>query len=88
MMRHKTARYALSGLLAAAAMMPGAAQAHLGHVGELAGHSHWVGVAAVAAAAALAAGLAIAGRRKGEKTADAEADAADKAADTAEDGAA
>lgn len=31
----------------------GTAHAHLGHVGELAGHSHWVGVGALAIAAAL-----------------------------------
>ena len=39
----------------AAAAMPLPAFAHLGHVGELAGHSHWLGYGAlVAAAAALA----------------------------------
>ena len=31
------------------------AHAHLGHLGELAGHSHWIGVGAVATAAAIAA---------------------------------
>uniref|UniRef100_UPI0031BA0506 DUF6732 family protein n=1 Tax=Oricola nitratireducens TaxID=2775868 RepID=UPI0031BA0506 len=30
------------------------AYAHFGHVGELAGHSHWIGLAAGAAAAAIA----------------------------------
>jgi Family of unknown function (DUF6732) len=34
--------------------MTDVAQAHLGHVGELAGHSHWIGIGAVAVAAALA----------------------------------
>ena len=31
----------------------GPAHAHLGHMGELAGHSHWIGIAAIATAAAL-----------------------------------
>ncbi|WP_029057650.1 DUF6732 family protein [Stappia stellulata] len=52
-----------------------AAAAHGGHVGELAGHAHWVGIAAVAAAAALAAGVALAGRRRcGESHAASKAD--------------
>ena len=42
--------------------------AHGGHVGELAGHAHWVGVAAVIGAAAIAAILA-----KGKKSDDTEA---------------
>ncbi|GJL89568.1 MAG: hypothetical protein DHS20C03_32770 [Minwuia thermotolerans] len=39
--------------------------AHVGHVGELAGHSHWVGVAAVVGAAAVAA-IAAKLRKRGE----------------------
>lgn len=39
----------------------GTAKAHLGHVGELAGHSHWIAVGAGLAAAAIAAWL---GKRK------------------------
>ena len=39
----------------------GQAHAHLGHVGELAGHSHWVAVGAAVTAAAIAAWL---GKRK------------------------
>lgn len=31
--------------------------AHMGHVGELAGHSHWVGLGAVVVAGALAAAI-------------------------------
>lgn len=42
--------------------------AHGGHVGELAGHAHWVGVASVFGAAAIAAILA-----KGKKAEDEEA---------------
>ena len=33
------------------------ANAHLGHVGELAGHAHWVGIGAVVVAGALAAAI-------------------------------
>lgn len=33
------------------------AYAHLGHVGELAGHAHWVGLGAVVVAGALAAAI-------------------------------
>jgi membrane protein implicated in regulation of membrane protease activity len=36
-------------------MVPSMALAHAGHVGDLAGHSHWVGWAAAAAAAAVTA---------------------------------
>ena len=39
----------------------GQAHAHLGHVGEVAGHSHWVAVGAAVTAAAIAAWL---GKRK------------------------
>ncbi|MDF1607628.1 hypothetical protein PZ897_05510 [Hoeflea sp. YIM 152468] len=46
--------------------IPGAslALAHGGHVGELAGHSHWVGWAAAAAAGAIAAWAIKRGTRK------------------------
>jgi hypothetical protein len=54
-----------------------AAQAHGGHIGELAGHAHWVGIAAVAAAAALAAGVALAGRARRGKTQNDNTDTAD-----------
>ena len=39
-----------------------ATHAHVGHLGELAGHTHWVGVGATLVAGALAAWL---GTRKG-----------------------
>lgn len=44
--------------------MAGVAYAHLGHVGEIAGHSHWIGIGALAAAAALAS-LVLQPRKKG-----------------------
>lgn len=47
-------RIILAGLFAAA--LPASAFAHGGHLGELTGHSHWIGAAALAAAA-LVAGL-------------------------------
>ncbi|MEL6934752.1 MAG: DUF6732 family protein [Pseudomonadota bacterium] len=40
------------------------ALAHWGHVGELAGHGHWIAVGAAAGAAALAAWLARPGKDK------------------------
>ncbi|SDR21818.1 DUF6732 family protein [Pseudovibrio sp. Tun.PSC04-5.I4] len=40
-----------------------AAFAHAGHLGELAGHSHWVGIAAIAGAA-IVAGIAARARKR------------------------
>jgi hypothetical protein len=40
-------------ILAIAAALPGQAHAHVGHVGDLAGHSHWIGLAALGVAAGL-----------------------------------
>lgn len=42
---------------AAVLVMPTPAFAHWGHVGELAGHGHWIAIGAAATAAALAAWL-------------------------------
>ncbi|MHA7774526.1 DUF6732 family protein [Roseibium sp. M-1] len=50
-------RSVLFGL--AAALLPSSAYAHGGHLGELAGHSHWVGVAALAGAALVAGIIAL-----------------------------
>ena len=36
-------------------LMPSVAMAHAGHLGELAGHAHWIGLAAIAAAGVIAA---------------------------------
>ncbi len=38
-------------------LVPPPAFAHWGHVGELAGHAHWIAAGAIAVAAALAAAL-------------------------------
>ncbi|AXS39123.1 DUF6732 family protein [Breoghania sp. L-A4] len=51
-------------LMLSTAALPGAARAHVGHLGDVAGHSHWVGVAALAGAAAVAGVMALKGRRK------------------------
>ena len=42
------------------------ALAHIGHVGELAGHGHWVAVGAIVTAAALAALLAKTGKKEAD----------------------
>ncbi len=55
------------------------ASAHLGHVGEAAGHSHWIGLAALAGAAAIAAWIA---KQKGDAEA-AEAEEAENAEEAA-----
>ena len=47
--------------------------AHVGHLGELAGHAHWVGAAAVLGAAAIAAALAAKAKKSGEPAAEEEA---------------
>lgn len=39
-------------------LMPKGAFAHVGHIGELAGHGHLIGLAGLAASAAMAAWLA------------------------------
>ncbi|MEZ5870813.1 MAG: DUF6732 family protein [Nitratireductor sp.] len=41
------------------AIQPGTAHAHLGHLGDLAGHSHWIGIALGLAGAAGAAAIAL-----------------------------
>ena len=50
------------------------AQAHIGHVGELAGHGHWVAVGVIVTAAALATLLAKSGKKKEEIERDDEAE--------------
>lgn len=54
-------------ILATIFMLTNPSFAHVGHVGELAGHAHWVGVAAAVAAAAIAVAVA-----KGKKVDEAE----------------
>ena len=51
---------------AALILLPSFAHAHLGHVGEVAGHSHWAGLAALAGAALVAGLVALKGRKEKE----------------------
>ncbi|MEO9527916.1 DUF6732 family protein [Roseibium sp.] len=74
-----THRTVFAGL--AAAVLPTSAFAHGGHLGDLAGHSHWVGVAALAGAALIAGVIALKGRKRAQEDDSAEQDAED--ADTA-----
>ena len=51
-------------------LAPASAQAHWGHLGELAGHGHWIAAGLAAAAAVAVAGLAITRPREERKAAD------------------
>ncbi|MEJ8476277.1 DUF6732 family protein [Roseibium algae] len=55
---------ATTSIFAIAVAMPSLAMAHPGHLGELAGHSHWIGVIALAGAALVAGVAALKGRKK------------------------
>ena len=48
-----------------------AAQAHWGHLGDLAGHAHVAGVALAGIAVVLGAGLAVKGKKKSDDASDA-----------------
>ncbi|KZY34842.1 hypothetical protein A3731_18330 [Roseovarius sp. HI0049] len=66
-------------VFAAAMMGAGAAQAHPGHLAEVAGHGHWLGAAAIGAAIAIGLWAGLKGR-KGDAS-EAGAEAADEDAD-------
>ncbi|QKV17400.1 DUF6732 family protein [Oricola thermophila] len=57
------------------------AHAHFGHVGEVAGHSHWIGLAAAGAATAIAIAVSALGRKKDAQAEDVETDSEDSAGD-------
>lgn len=63
----KFSKFFLSGGICLSIASP--ASAHVGHLGELAGHAHWVGVAALGAAA-LVATVAAKAKRKSEAQAE------------------
>jgi hypothetical protein len=63
----------------AVAVLPTSAFAHGGHLADLAGHSHWVGAAALAGAALIAGVIALKGRKQAE-----EGDTAENGADDAD----
>ena len=65
------------------ALAPTLAHAHWGHVGELAGHGHIIGIGALAGAAALAAALRKPRRDKSEEQS-VDAEAEDETAENAE----
>ena len=56
-----------------AAILPAAAQAHPGHLAEVAGHGHWLGAAAIGAAIAIGLWQGLKGRKDRNEEADAEA---------------
>ncbi len=56
-------------------LLPSIAHAHVGHLGELAGHSHWAGAAAIAGAALLAGIVALKDRKKKDRKEEPEAGA-------------
>lgn len=63
--------HSYSGFAAVAlgmSLLSAPAFAHGGHLGELAGHSHWVGVAALAGAALIAGVIALKGRKGAGKS--------------------
>jgi hypothetical protein len=47
-------------------LVAGAAQAHPGHLAEVAGHGHWLGAAAIGAAIAIGLWAAAKGRKQAE----------------------
>ncbi len=65
-------------------MMPASALAHAGHVAEVAGHTHWIGLAAAVGAAVLGAWLA---GSKAKETPEATDSAQDDATGAEEQGA-
>ncbi|MEL6735030.1 MAG: DUF6732 family protein [Pseudomonadota bacterium] len=65
-------RFRLSGFVFGCVALAQPAYAHWGHVGEVAGHGHWIAIGAGIGAAALAAWLA-----RGRKSKDDAQDSAD-----------
>ena len=61
----------------AAIMAAGAAEAHPGHLAEVAGHGHWLGAAAIGAAIAIGLWAGLKGRKNEEPEAEAEDEDAD-----------
>jgi len=66
---------------AALLLISSPAHAHLGHVGEVAGHSHWIGLAAASAAAAIAIAVSTLGKKKDAEAKEAEPEGEDAAGD-------
>jgi hypothetical protein len=87
-MIHPKMAFALG--MASAITLPKLAFAHLGHVGDLAGHGHLIGLAGLAAAGAgaIVLGILRGGKTKADDEAEGEVDTAgaDKDADSVTDG--
>ena len=67
-------------------MLISSANAHIGHVGEVAGHGHLIGLAGLAAAAAMAALLAMRAKNKAKKeTVESDADSKENIDDDVQD---
>jgi hypothetical protein len=62
-------------------LIPKVVLAHLGHLGDLAGHSHWIGLAGLAVAGAMLWGVL----KDGKQTPDEDADSVTDSTDDAED---
>ncbi len=69
-------------ILPVALISASTAQAHPGHLAEVAGHGHWLGAAAIGAAIAIGLWAASKGRKSAQ---DAEADEADADLDDAKE---
>lgn len=57
-------------ILTALVLLPAPASAHLGHIGEVAGHGHWIALGGIAIAGA----IALLGARKKDRDSEAKAD--------------
>lgn len=51
-----------------ATILPGAGRAHIGHLGEVAGHGHWIALGGIALAGAIAL-IGARGKKAGNETA-------------------
>lgn len=67
----------IAGALSATVLplLPSIAHAHAGHLGDLAGHAHWAGAAALAGAALVGGLIAIKDRKKKQAPEEPEAEA-------------
>ena len=61
-------------LILIAILIPQAALAHVGHIGEVAGHSHWIALGALGLATVIGALAAKTGKRSEEPEEDAASD--------------
>ncbi|MEO0913063.1 MAG: DUF6732 family protein [Pseudomonadota bacterium] len=67
-------------ILGVLVLWPGAAAAHVGHLGEVAGHSHWIALGAIGLAGAIAVWAGLKGKRAADDDKAAEDDGEETAA--------